>query len=374
LTDDTTTELDPTATSAAWPRVGISDDLDIDLVPYLEFCGRVLREGLPHVLERRWPTTTDTLDAVLPHATGTSRWHRYETVLLDLAPLFGSDCLAYVWRGSGQVSIRVAARDLPAIAEAEAWLRAELPERAPTQAESVPVTFWSVSGRGGRYWSRNVDVPSWDAVAANYPQAVRQGLDGLLSREFRPGGAGKLVLWHGEPGTGKTFALRALAWEWRAWCEVHYVTDPEVFFGGRVDYLMDVVLHEPEGDDEKWRVLVLEDTGELLAADAKERTGQGLSRLLNVVDGIFGQGLRALVLVTTNEELKRLHPAVSRPGRCAATIEFAAFPAEEATRWLEDHGVALAPGSATLAELFAMAEGREARPPRPPVGFASPAK
>ena len=48
--------------------------------------------------------------------------------------------------------------------------------------------------------------------------------------------------------------------------------------------------------------------------DAKERTGQALSRFLNVVDGLIGQGLRLLVLVTSNEELGKLHPAVSRPG------------------------------------------------------------
>ena len=73
-----------------------------------------------------------------------------------------------------------------------------------------------------------------------------------------------------------------------------------------------------EDNESKWRILILEDTGELLAADAKAQAGQGLSRLLNVVDGIIGQGLRVLVLVTTNDELHQLHPAVARPGRCLA--------------------------------------------------------
>jgi hypothetical protein len=115
---------------------------------------------------------------------------------------------------------------------------------------------------------------------------------------------------------------------------------------------MDVVLEEPDKDN--WKLIVLEDTGELLAADAKERTGQGLSRLLNVVDGIIGQGLRVLVLVTTNESLKRLHPAVARPGRCMAKVEFLPFPAEEAARWLDGQG-GDAPAGGTLADLFARA-------------------
>ena len=46
---------------------------------------------------------------------------------------------------------------------------------------------------------------------------------------------------------------------------------------------------EVEGS-EAWRLLVLEDTGELLTPDAKTVIGQGLSRFLNVVDGLIGQG------------------------------------------------------------------------------------
>jgi SpoVK/Ycf46/Vps4 family AAA+-type ATPase len=107
-------------------------------------------------------------------------------------------------------------------------------------------------------------------------------------------------------------------------------------------------------------VLVLEDTGELLSADARERAGQGLSRFLNVVDGLIGQGLRVLVLVTTNEEIRKLHPAVSRPGRCAANVEFASFDAAEASEWLEAHGLPDENrASRTLASLYAQLEGRD---------------
>src|SRR5256886_15351988 len=101
------------------------------------------------------------------------------------------------------------------------------------------------------------------------------------------------------------------------------------------------LLEEGSEDDDSgraWRVLVLEDTGELLSAEARIAVGQGLSRFLNVVDGLIGQGLRVLVLVTTNEELRKLHPAVARPGRCAANVEFKPLTGAEATAWLERHG------------------------------------
>ena len=65
----------------------------------------------------------------------------------------------------------------------------------------------------------------------------------------------------------------------------------------------------------RWRLLVLEDCGEFLRADAKQAIGQGLSRLLNLTDGLLGQGLNLLVLISTNDELARAAPGghASRP-------------------------------------------------------------
>jgi hypothetical protein len=94
--------------------------------------------------------------------------------------------------------------------------------------------------------------------------------------------------------------------------------------------------------------------------------GQGLSRFLNVVDGLIGQGLRILVLVTTNEELRRLHPAVARPGRCAANVQFTPLAAHEAEEWLRAPGVAgETDGRRTLASLYAQLEGLDPAGVRP---------
>jgi ATP-dependent 26S proteasome regulatory subunit len=175
----------------------------------------------------------------------------------------------------------------------------------------------------------------------------------------RPG-AGSLVLWHGAPGTGKTHALQALARAWRSWCSVHCITDPEDLLRN-TGYLMDVATREPAEDEHTdWRLIVLEDAGELMAASARAEIGQGLSRLLNLTDGLLGQGVRCVLLVTTNEPIGRLHPAVRRPGRCWMAVDFAPFHPAEATAWLARRGVerdVRAP--ATLAELFAVADGRE---------------
>jgi hypothetical protein len=138
--------------------------------------------------------------------------------------------------------------------------------------------------------------------------------------------------------------------------------------------LEDVDVDDEDGDvpgaAKHWRLLVLEDTGELLTPDAKSIIGQGLSRFLNVVDGLIGQGLRVLVLVTTNEEIRTLHPAVARPGRCAANIEFMPLAVDEAADWLASRGVDAAPPEPRiLASLYAQTEGFGPTEPRPSVGF-----
>ncbi len=82
-------------------------------------------------------------------------------------------------------------------------------------------------------------------------------------------------------------------------------------------------------------------------------TRQAMARLLNVTDGLLGQGLRAMVCITTNEELSRLHPAVVRPGRCLAEIEIGRLTRAEALAWLGAPARIKEEG-ATLAELFAL--------------------
>jgi hypothetical protein len=307
-----------------------------------------------------WNTAATDLDAVAGAAVIVARADESVSALLEL-----DGAWAYVSLARGRVRLHAAAGSEYALSSAVEFVRSRL---AVAKAEGcrVPIQFWAKSNYGGVAYSRSIDVPSWTDIAANYPHATRDAVERLIARP--PLESGRLLLWHGPPGTGKTHVVRTLGWEWREWCDLHYVTDPEEFFGS-AQYMLEVLVDEDAEDDDRWRLLVLEDTGELLSADAKERTGQGLSRFLNVVDGIVGQGLRVLVLVTTNEQLRHLHPAVSRPGRCASAIEFEPFPGAEAAAWLAAHGVEAVEGEATVATLFAAARGGELPRPRQKVGF-----
>ena len=112
---------------------------------------------------------------------------------------------------------------------------------------------------------------------------------------------------------------------------------------------------------------MLEDCDELIRGEAKQSTGQALSRLLNLTDGLLGQGRNVLVAITTNEDLARLHPAVVRPGRCLAQIEVGPLPYARGGRLARHRREGVRPPGATLAELYALRAGaRRPSPPHPP--------
>jgi len=258
--------------------------------------------------------------------------------------------IAWVDTGHGHVAVEAAAKSAESARAAATHLRREL-ESGPPAPERISIAFWMRGDCGGEVRHRQIEADSFDAIADNYSAPVREALERLIAA--RSPERGRLILWRGEPGTGKSHALRALARAWAPWCTAHFIMDPEELLGRGGAYMLDLLAWEDDADEDGWRLLILEDAGELIAADARAVAGQALSRLLNVADGVIGQGTRTLLLITTNEPVKRLHPATRRPGRCLADIEFTALSAAEANAWLSARGHTRRVDRPTpLAELF----------------------
>ena len=205
------------------------------------FFQELLADGLRRVHVAAWATQAarpEGLDAEVALQASGLGWHS--------AVLRVRRCLLYVSLGEGRVTVRVAHRDDEELARVLAELRAAIPE-STVDERTIPVTFWAWAETHSDFVSRQLEVPSWEQIRGNYSERTRHAIE-ALARGFTAGKSGQLILWTGEPGTGKTWAIRALAWEWRAWGKLHYITDPEQLLGLRSRDLLDAQRRRRDDD------------------------------------------------------------------------------------------------------------------------------
>jgi len=270
------------------------------------------------------------------------------------------DLITLVEVVDGWAEVLTAGKDHAAVEETCALISAQVAK--DSNSSIVPITFWALDPeKFPKAIMRKLEAPEWSELNGNYNGTVIEGMEKLLALQECP--KERLILWHGPAGTGKTHALRALVRQWLPWCDAAFITDAERFVGGggSPTYLFDVANFSggrvASDSQKRSKLIILEDAGELMTTEARTTTGQGLSRLLNLTDGLLGQGLNVMVLITTNEPLSSMHPAIVRPGRCLCEMEFGALEPDTANWWLRDHGCQeIVEKETTLAQLFSMLE------------------
>ncbi len=171
-----------------------------------------------------------------------------------------------------------------------------------------------------------------------------------------------LVLFHGEPGTGKTFYIRHLLKEMASSKKRVIYMPPNM-----VDYLVEpnfvtflsktVKNYSLNGE---FCVLLIEDAEPLLVARGGTETRiQGITNLLNMTDGLLNDMMKLQIICTFNVGLKKLDAALLRPGRLIARKEFKALGELDANLLAQRLGIKHHfTKPTTLSEIYSMLQNK----------------
>lgn len=194
-----------------------------------------------------------------------------------------------------------------------------------------------------------------DDLDINYGYGFEEFHEELMVR-FNTSTKG-LVLFHGEPGTGKTYYIRHLLRSMVANKKVVIYMPPNMvdhlIEPGFMTFLTEEVKNWSE--DGNFCVLLIEDAEPLLAKRQEGIRIQGITNLLNMSDGLLNDMLNLQIICTFNVGLRKLDSALLRPGRLIARKEFKALSELDANLLAQRIGIKHHfKGPATLGEIYAM--------------------
>lgn len=165
-------------------------------------------------------------------------------------------------------------------------------------------------------------------VRTNYGPEVLEAFDHIVTDLQSDSPCGRLSIFTGPAGTGKTYALEGII---QAVPRARYLLIPPTLIAGLLEpSLLAVLLNSHnEGSEANPTVLIIEDGDECLVP----RDGANLpaiASLLNLSEGLIGRRLDIRVLATSNADKTKIDPALSRPGRLCREVDFQPLTREQA--------------------------------------------
>jgi ATP-dependent 26S proteasome regulatory subunit len=170
-----------------------------------------------------------------------------------------------------------------------------------------------------------LNVPDID-LGLNYGSEFEKIHNLIIKRLNSPNDKG-IVLFHGDPGTGKTSYLKYLT---------RLITDKEILF---IPPSMAESLSEPSIIpflmEHKNSILIIEDAERVIADREGNGSSAGVSNILNLTDGILGDCLNIQIVATFNMKREKIDQALLRKGRLIAEHKFTALSVDESNRLLK---------------------------------------
>ena len=169
-----------------------------------------------------------------------------------------------------------------------------------------------------------------------------------------------IFLLYGEPGCGKSYCIRKLIQDCNT---TFYVLDANILnsitSSAFIDYLMDECSN---------CVLILEDCEKLLM-DRNTNYNPFLSTILNLSDGLLGDGLKLKFICTFNTDIQNIDSAVLRKGRLVGKYEFKKLSVEQTNQLCDSLNISRLNKESTLAEVYNSKENDFSKKQSKKIGF-----
>lgn len=188
-----------------------------------------------------------------------------------------------------------------------------------------------------------------DLRKINYSERTNSQLSHVQDCLNSPVPCGRIVLFEGPPGTGKSYAIQALISNTQNANFIYIPSNLVSALSSRSGLHTFLVRN-------KKTILIMEDADNNLRR--KNGDMNNLSTILNTGDGLLGELTDVRIIATTNTSAVNLDEAITRPGRLCSHIEFSKLTQEQAQRalvGLTEKPVNLTKPTYALSELYMLA-------------------
>lgn len=187
----------------------------------------------------------------------------------------------------------------------------------------------------------------------------------VLVEEFIASNESGIILFHGEPGTGKSFYLKHLVQK----------SQRDIIF---LPNQMIDALTTPDFAEfmlkQKNKTLLIEDAEDALLDRKENRFSAAVSTLLNLTDGLLGDAIKLKIICTFNMDIAEIDKAVMRKGRLKLIHQFKPLNVKDSNRLLQHLNKSFTTEEPmTLANIYNLGTdtGAETIEPKRAMGFGT---